>query len=273
MEHPLAVVEQHPHELTLPHAPKVVLEEATKAAKALNEVLRGKSKPVILNGDQYLEFEDWQTVGQFYGCSVRTHDAEPFEVGGMAGAKAKADLLDRHGNVVGGAESYCLRDEPNWSSKPWFQLASMAQTRAGAKALRNRFAWVVVLAGYRPTPAEEMQDVYASTHVDKMTFPRGKFAGKTPIEVDTGYLDWYLDKVKDGDPALYEAVKIERANRNTPTNNPAQLAAFAEYEQKIRTLPKAEAQAAYKEGCMDAKLSEDQKTVLGDIFNERFTKK
>jgi len=35
-------------------------------------------------------------------------------------------------------------------------LSSMAQTRAGAKALRNRFAWVVVLAGYRPTPAEEM---------------------------------------------------------------------------------------------------------------------
>ena len=32
----------------------------------------------------------------------------------------------------------------------------MAQTRAGAKALRNALAWVVVLAGYRPTPAEEL---------------------------------------------------------------------------------------------------------------------
>jgi hypothetical protein len=42
---------------------------------------------------------------------------------------------------------------------PWFQLASMAQTRAGAKALRNAFAWVVVLAGYQPTPAEEMDGV------------------------------------------------------------------------------------------------------------------
>jgi len=34
----------------------------------------------------------------------------------------------------------------------------MAQTRACAKALRNVLAWVVVLAGYRPTPAEEMHD-------------------------------------------------------------------------------------------------------------------
>ena len=41
---------------------------------------------------------------------------------------------------------------------PLFQLRSMAQTRAQAKALRNCLSWVVVLAGYRPTPAEEMPD-------------------------------------------------------------------------------------------------------------------
>jgi hypothetical protein len=41
-------------------------------------------------------------------------------------------------------------------AKPLFQLRSMAQTRACAKALRSIFAWVVVLAGYKPTPAEEM---------------------------------------------------------------------------------------------------------------------
>jgi hypothetical protein len=34
----------------------------------------------------------------------------------------------------------------------------MAQTRAGSKALRNALAWVVVLAGYKPTPAEEMAE-------------------------------------------------------------------------------------------------------------------
>jgi len=39
---------------------------------------------------------------------------------------------------------------------PFFQLASMAQTRACAKVLRNVLAWVVVLAGYKPTPAEEL---------------------------------------------------------------------------------------------------------------------
>ena len=95
-------------------------------------------------------------------------------------------------NEIGRAESMCLSDEDNWGevpvyewedeigengkkvwdaekkrykgkrvqkgtkAKPLFQLRSMAQTRAEAKALKGVFSWVVVLAGYQPTPAEEM---------------------------------------------------------------------------------------------------------------------
>jgi hypothetical protein len=42
---------------------------------------------------------------------------------------------------------------------PLFQLASMAQTRANAKALRNVLSGIVVLAGYGTTPAEEIIDM------------------------------------------------------------------------------------------------------------------
>jgi len=161
--------------------PDIVLENARTAAKALISVVSQKKKPVIMNGEQYLEYEDWQTCGQFYGYTVRTHHAEPVEVDGVKGARAEADLVDvRTGEVIGGAEAYCMRDEEHWNTRPkyewqgeggnrqrvkvgdevvpWFQLASMAQTRAGAKAFRNRLAWVVVLAGYRATPAEEMTE-------------------------------------------------------------------------------------------------------------------
>ena len=41
---------------------------------------------------------------------------------------------------------------------PQFQLRSMAQTRACAKAFRNVLSWVIVLAGYKATPAEELPD-------------------------------------------------------------------------------------------------------------------
>lgn len=39
---------------------------------------------------------------------------------------------------------------------PLFQLRSMAQTRATSKVLSILLKWVVVLAGYKPTPAEEV---------------------------------------------------------------------------------------------------------------------
>ena len=161
--------------------PQAILENAMVAAKALGVVLAGKKKPVMMNGEQYLEFEDWQTVGQFYGYTVKTGDAVECEVAGVKGAKAHADLISlKTGQFLGGAEAYCMRDEDHWNTRakyewlenengkrvktkvgdeivPWFQLASMAQTRAGAKAFRNRLAWVVVLAGYKATPAEELQ--------------------------------------------------------------------------------------------------------------------
>ena len=72
---------------------------------------------------------------------------------------------------------------------PMFQLASMAQTRACAKALRNTLAWVAVLAGYAATPAEEMntsseppsedfnQDDRPSEHSESAQAKVKKFAG------------------------------------------------------------------------------------------------
>lgn len=52
-----------------------------------------------------------------------------------------------------------MSDEQNWRGKPTYALRSMAQTRTAGKALRSLFAHIAVLAGYSPTPAEEMDGV------------------------------------------------------------------------------------------------------------------
>jgi len=148
--------------------PVEVLDDAKKAAKALTTVIDQKPHKVMIKGQVYLEYEDWQTVAQFYGYTARTCDTVPVDLNGIKGAKARAELIDfRTGIVVGGAEAYCMSDEENWGNKPWFQLASMAQTRAGSKAIRNRMAWVVVLAGYAGTPAEEMIQEKVSERKEK----------------------------------------------------------------------------------------------------------
>lgn len=182
--------------ISLSRPPEMVLNEAKKAATELVKVISMKKKPVTFNGETYLEFEDWQTVAKFYGCTSKVTSTNFVEYGGVQGFEATAVVLDRNQNEISSADSMCLNDEENWGAvpkyeykdllddngkkqwvaaangkkgyykseriqvgttpKPLFQLRSMAQTRACAKALRGVFSWVVVLAGYKPTVAEEM---------------------------------------------------------------------------------------------------------------------
>ena len=169
------MIEGTPHEITVQRDPQMVLAEARKAAQALMDVVSQKNNPVIMNGERYLEFEDWQTLGQFYGLSAKVTSTRYIELGTVHGYEAAADLIRvSDGMVISSAEAMCLNDEDKWSTRakydyvdgkrkkigdvavPLFQLRSMSQTRACAKAYRNKLAWVVVLAGFKPTPAEEL---------------------------------------------------------------------------------------------------------------------
>lgn len=167
---------RHEGDLVLYREPDVILKEAKKAAVALTQVISMKKKPVMFGGEQYLEFEDWQTVAKFYGLTAKVVSTSPVQFDTVSGFEARAVVVDMQGREVSSADSMCLNDEDNWSTKakyewkngvktkvgdvkvPLFQLRSMAQTRACAKALRNVLSWVVVLAGYRPTVAEEMTE-------------------------------------------------------------------------------------------------------------------
>lgn len=139
--------------------PTEEMKYGADAAGKLLEVVRKAGLAKKFGGEkEHLYYEAWQTVGKFYGASAKTK-VDPIIVHGIEGAKASAELVDPDGCVVGGAEAYCMRDEANWRNKPWFQLASMAQTRAGSKAFRNKFAFVASLAGFATTPAEEMDSI------------------------------------------------------------------------------------------------------------------
>jgi hypothetical protein len=144
-------------DLHVAREPAIVLAEAQRAAKALQEVIESKPNKVRFNGKTYLTYEDWQTVGRFYGIAAKVMSTTLVEYGEISGFEARAVAVRTDtGLEISGAEAMCLRDEANWKTKPMFQLRSMAQTRACAKALRNVLAFVPVLAGYEPTPAEEM---------------------------------------------------------------------------------------------------------------------
>jgi hypothetical protein len=78
--------------------------------------------------------------------------------GDAIGWEARVQVADRDGNVRGEGEASCLRTEANWKQRDDFALRSMAQTRAMGKAYRMALSYIVGLAGYQTTPAEEMPE-------------------------------------------------------------------------------------------------------------------
>lgn len=138
--------------------PHAILEQAAAAAKALQEVIANKPKKVIIQGKQYLECEDWQTVARFFGCTARLEWTKPIEFAGAVGFEARVEVVRlTDAVVIGAGESMCMNNEQRWNTSPLVHLRSMAQTRAISRALNSVFRWVSVLAGFERTPSEELE--------------------------------------------------------------------------------------------------------------------
>lgn len=153
-------------ELVLEGDPEQQLQFAQKAAKTLMNWVAQKPKKVMIRGEQYLEFGDWQILGRFYGSTVGIEWTKPID----KGYEARAIVL-RDGVTISSAEAMCTRSEKNWKDRDEFMLKSMAQTRASAKALRQAFGWVAELAGMKSTPAEEMDGMYDQTPIKESSVP------------------------------------------------------------------------------------------------------
>jgi len=281
-------------DLSMRRSPDVVLAEAKEAAVALKQVLDAKPNKVIMNDEVYLEFEDWQTIGRFYGLTVKVVATRPVSFGEVMGFEAEAVVLhNASGQEVSRAESMCLNDEEKWSSRPkyewlyvkksgghaaevgkddkiWvenpkkpgkkmpkrermktgdervplFQLRSMAQTRACAKAFRNVLAWVVVMAGYKPTPAEELLDAHHVPADDSQLTEEVAKENHAAAEAGTAEADRFI-------------------NGGVPP-------AYFDHRQKIfdaRTIE--EAQGARKAAFQDARLTKIDHDILDKALGER----
>jgi len=167
--------------LALMGDPRQMLAQARHAADVLIEVVEKQELYQDIGKQRHLLVEAWQFCAHFYGITARVVSCEPYtdELTGAAGFKATADALHMiTSQVISSASALCLNNEDNWNMRPKYewsgpqgqrerrqigevrvpsqQLASMAQTRAISKVLSNVLRFVVVLAGFNSTPAEEM---------------------------------------------------------------------------------------------------------------------
>jgi len=132
--------------------PVEVIEKATQVATALKAVIKTQGLISNIQGREYPRCEAWTLLGTMLGVFpvlVWTREIP-------GGWEARVEARTRDGAIVGAAEAECLKIEKNWQDRDAYAVRSMAQTRATAKALRMPLGFVMTLAGYEPTPAEEM---------------------------------------------------------------------------------------------------------------------
>jgi len=156
------------------------IQRGAAIARQLRDYLRQARMTVRLpRGGEHVRIEGWQVLCHMCNLplpsivSVRREEREN-------GYCYIAEAVLQYGGREYRAYGVCSSDEPNWRGKPEFQLASMAQTRAAGKVLRLLLGWIVTLAGYEPTPAEEMIHEPTPPSTPTPTAPQGGTQRRVP---------------------------------------------------------------------------------------------
>ena len=144
-------------------SPSAIVAEASERATVLMKIVESKKLYQTFSGKKYLEAEAWQTILAFDNACFSTDNVTPITdaEGVRVGYTAKVSILKR-GEVVASGIMSCGFDEFPCRGKQGMAkdraAMSAAQTWAGSKAARMRYAWVAVLAGYEPTPSSEVEE-------------------------------------------------------------------------------------------------------------------
>lgn len=168
-------------------------------AKILTNHLKKNNLSMQIVGRNYVMVEGWTFAGQLLGLSHKISEVKEVAPGKWM---ATAEVIERkNGNVMSVGYAICSKAEKSKTNFDEYAILSMAQTRAIGKAYRNLIGWVVKMAGYESTPAEEMDEVMKKTPTATakvVAKPATKFDEmmKKLDRVKKDQLDIFLEKIK-----------------------------------------------------------------------------
>ncbi len=176
--------------------PTAVVEAATAAARPLADVVRKQGLIVKIGQGEHVLVDGWTLLGSMLGVFPVVVSTTQLENGWEATVEARTLA----GAVVGRGDSMCLRSEQRWAKADEYAIRSMAQTRATSRALKGPLGFVMKLAGFESTPAEEMTPEMKSapakdktaamrTRIKELSVAADEVRGsaKTAAEVDAAF--------------------------------------------------------------------------------------
>jgi hypothetical protein len=134
--------------------PKDVIVRASAIAKDLAEIITSRKLFTIINGRKFTHVEGWSTLGAMLGIVPQEDGVVEKDNGDFEATVSLIRVSD--GAIIGRGSSIVGMDEKLWKNRDRYARRSMATTRATGKAFRLGFSWIMTLAGFEPTPAEEM---------------------------------------------------------------------------------------------------------------------
>lgn len=133
-------------------SPAALMAGASEMAGELARMIEAQRLWDPVNGKKYVKVEGWTTLAIMMGVVAR--EVTTTEDNGIYTAVVELVRMS-DGACISRASAECGEEKP-WNTRPRYARRSMAQTRATGKACRLAFSWVMSLAGYEPTPWEEM---------------------------------------------------------------------------------------------------------------------
>lgn len=228
-----------------------VLNKAAEASRELAGIIRDRKLFKRIGQKDHVYVEGWTTCGAMFGVAIRpvSCDENPAIEGEFVATVEAVRASD--GFVLGRGIASCGPDEAEWKKRSRQARRSMAQTRAAGKAMRLLFSWVMEMAGYAPTPLEELDGSQAEIHDNPepapdapQAAPRGK-RQPAPTEVSEQQVAHVIGewKARNPDPdgnlmrqgAAFKAWVLEKAGR---TFNPRVVAEwkFSDYQATCEVL-------------------------------------
>jgi hypothetical protein len=160
------------------------IEQARTVAKELARVVEECGLYVVLRGSQrHVRVEGWLTLGAMLGLTAR--EVSCTEHDGVY--TAVVEVVNSRGHVLARASAECgAPDEldrhgrPVWSERPRYARRGMAVTRATSRALRMALGWIMPLAGYSGTPAEDVEPLREEIEAERPQRPQKPKAQPRP---------------------------------------------------------------------------------------------
>lgn len=177
--------------------PGALVQGAAELAAELATVIDRQKLATIIKGRKHVQVEGWTTLGVMLGCVAR--EVQTVEADGIYTATVELvrmtdnACISRASAECGSPDELDKFGKPIWSARPRYARRSMAQTRATGKACRLAFSWIMSLAGYEVTPAEEMPPVEVSREQEEPAAP-AKISATTHKLLEAQIRDYDLDR-------------------------------------------------------------------------------